>query len=248
MAVDVSDPLLCCVTPMAQRMQTRFASAIACATCLIVSTGSPQMREANSSVNGSRLFRYSSEPFTHRLRKSVSARPLSSRYRLTAESQTRSVLGARMQENIGAPRHLVLPQVGDDQLLAVKLVRPLDARSQHGMTLCRVAADDHNQVRLFNIRDRTRISAVAHGPKQAGGRRRLAVPRTVIHVVRADHRPGQFLHQIAFFVGAFGRGDEPQRVRAMRRFDLREAAGDKVQRLLPPGLAEVVAFADQRTW
>ena len=52
--MEVSEPLLCWVTPMAQRMQTPLASAIMCATFFSVSTGRPQVCEANSRVNGSR--------------------------------------------------------------------------------------------------------------------------------------------------------------------------------------------------
>src|SRR5690348_10457332 len=39
--------------------------------------------------------------------------------------------GPRVQENIRTPRHLVLPQIRDNQLLSVQLVRPLDARGQN---------------------------------------------------------------------------------------------------------------------
>ena len=154
--------------------------------------------------------------------------------------------GLRMQEEIGAARHLVFAQIGDDQLLAAQLVRALDARRQHGMALRRVAADDHHQAGLLDILDRTRIAAVADRAEQSRRRRRLAVARAVIDVVRADHRARQLLHQIAFFVGAFRRGDERERVRPVRGFDLGEALGDQVERLVPRGLAKLVALADQR--
>ena len=150
-----------------------------------------------------------------------------------------------MQEDVGAACHLVLPQVGDDQPLAVQFVRSLDARGDYGMALRRVAADDHHKVGLLDIRDRTGIAAVAHRSEKTGGCRRLAVTRAVVHVVGAGHRASQLLHQVTFFVGAFGGGDEGECVRGIVRFDFGEASGDQVQRLIPAGFTEVVPFADQ---
>src|SRR5882762_5477511 len=63
MAVDVSEPWLCCVTPIAQSTDMLFASAIMCATLSSVSTESPQVCEANSMVKGASFFLYSSSPF-----------------------------------------------------------------------------------------------------------------------------------------------------------------------------------------
>src|SRR4030081_62918 len=40
---------------------------------------------------------------------------------------------AWMKENVGAPCHLVFPQIGDNQLLVVQFVRSLDTRGQNGM-------------------------------------------------------------------------------------------------------------------
>ncbi len=151
-----------------------------------------------------------------------------------------------VKENIGAPCHLMFSQIGDNQLLTVQLVRSLYTSGNHGMALCRVAADDNHQIGLFDVRDRTGIAAVAHRSEQAGGRRSLAVPRAVVHVVRADHGPSQLPHQVAFLVGAFGRADKAEGVRAILLFDLRKARRYKVQRLIPAGLTEAIALADQR--
>src|SRR5216683_2830585 len=45
---------------------------------------------------------------------------------------------AGMQEEIGAARHFVLPEVRDNQLLTVQLVCSLHACGQHGMALRRI--------------------------------------------------------------------------------------------------------------
>ena len=151
-----------------------------------------------------------------------------------------------MQVNVGAVRHLVFAQIGDDQLLPAQFVRALDARRQHRVTLRGVAADDDHQCRLLDVGDRARIAAVAHGSEEAGGRRSLAIPRAVIHVVGADDRPRQLLHQIAFFVRALRRRDERQCVRPVLRLDLAEAPRHQIQCLIPARLAETVALANQR--
>src|SRR6266478_1710370 len=58
MAVEVSDPILCCVTPIAHKMQTPLVSAIMCATLFNVSSERPQVLAPNSMVNGARLLLY----------------------------------------------------------------------------------------------------------------------------------------------------------------------------------------------
>src|SRR6266404_4332010 len=48
MAVEVSEPMLCCVTPIAQSTHTPSAATIICATCFSVSKERPQVSAANS--------------------------------------------------------------------------------------------------------------------------------------------------------------------------------------------------------
>ena len=69
----------------------------------------------------------------------------------------------RVREKIGASRHLVLTQVGDDQLLPVKFMGALDPGRDDRMTFRRVAADDEDQIGFFDIGDRTRVAGQAHG-------------------------------------------------------------------------------------
>ncbi len=93
MLVEVSDPPQCCVTPIAQRMQTDLAVAISVASWIKVSRGMPLTRSPYSSVNGSSDFTYSSKWFTHFFTKSMSAMPLSRMYLATVHSHTSSVEG-----------------------------------------------------------------------------------------------------------------------------------------------------------
>ena len=109
--------------------------------------------------------------------------------------------GARMQEDIGTPRHFVLAQIGHDELLAAQLMRALDARSKHRMAFGCIAPDDHHKPRLLDIGDGAGVAAIPNRAKQPRCRGRLAVARAVIHVIGADNCASQLLHQIAFFIG-----------------------------------------------
>ncbi len=109
----------------------------------------------------------------------------------------------RTEEEVRALRHFVFTQVGNNQFLAMHLVGPLDARCQHRMALSGIAADNQHQSRLLKIGDRSGVTTISNGSEESHGGWRLAVARTVIHVVGADHRAGQLLHQIALFIRAF---------------------------------------------
>ena len=128
----------------------------------------------------------------------------------------------------------------------MQLMRTLDARSQNGMALGRVAADDDDEARLLDVLDGAGIAAVAHGAEKPGGRGRLAIARTVIHIVGPDHRARQLLHQVAFLVRALRRRDERERIGTIRAFDLGEAARHQVESLIPRRFSEFVVFTNQR--
>src|SRR5436190_19993394 len=150
----------------------------------------------------------------------------------------------RAQEEVGTASHLMLAQVGDDQLLAPQLMSAFDSRRQHRMTFCRIAADDQHKPGPGDIADRSGIAAVPDGPKQAYSGRSLAVPGAVVDVVGSDDGPRQLLHEVALFVRTLGRRDERQRVRTELRLDSGEATGDQLERFVPGGVSEIVSFAD----
>ena len=70
-----------------------------------------------------------------------------------------------LKEEIGAFRHLMLAQIGDDQLLPAQLVGPLDAGGQDRMGLRRIAADDEDEPGVLDVPDRSGIAAVTNGPE-----------------------------------------------------------------------------------
>ena len=79
-------------------------------------------------------------------------------------------------------------------------MRALHSRCDDWVALCRVAADDEDQIGLLDIGDRARIAAITHGAEQAHGRGRLAVAGTIVHVVGTDEDSRQFLQEVALFV------------------------------------------------
>ena len=113
-----------------------------------------------------------------------------------------------MKEEVCASCHLMLTQVGDNELLPVQFVRALHPCRNDRMTLRGIAANDENQISLLHIGNGTGIASIAHGAEQAHGRGRLAITGTIIDVVRANDGPRQLLHQIAFLVRTFGRRNE----------------------------------------
>ena len=155
--------------------------------------------------------------------------------------------GLGADEEVGARGHLVLAQVGDDEPLAAKLVGALDAGGEHGMALGGVAADDEDEAGLLDVGDGAGIAAVADGAREAHGGRGLAVARAVVDVVGADDGARQLLHQVALFVGALGGGDEGRARRGRGSFLISvNLSAMRVRGFVPGGLAEGVAFADER--
>jgi len=65
MAVEASDPMLCCVTPIAYRNVDTACLRDHLRDFFQSFLGKAQVLAANSTVNGARLFLYFSNPFTH---------------------------------------------------------------------------------------------------------------------------------------------------------------------------------------
>src|SRR6202041_2034818 len=68
-----------------------------------------------------------------------------------------------VNEEIGTLSHLILAQVRHNQLLTIQFVGALYTGRNHRVALGRVAADNQYQVRLLNIRNRTRVASIAYG-------------------------------------------------------------------------------------
>ena len=144
---------------------------------------------------------------------------------MTAESQIKSVPGFGSDEQVGPVTQFVPAQIDDDQLLVVELVGTLHAGRQHRVGFGRVSPHYDHETGFGYVVDRARVAADANGAHQARRGRRLTVAGTVVHVVGAHHRTGELLTTIVLFVAALRGSDEADRVGAIRRLDLRRAAG-----------------------
>ncbi len=124
-------------------------------------------------------------------------------------------------------------------------VGALDAGGEDGMILCRVGAYDEDEASALDVGDGAGIAAVADGALEAHGGGVLAVAGAVVDVVGADDGAGELLHEEAFFVGAFGRGNEGESVGAVVGSDLLEFLFDDVEGFVPFDLSESFAVAEE---
>src|SRR5260370_17983560 len=91
-----------------------------------------------------------------------------------------------MHEKVGAFRHFMFAQIGDDELLTAQLVGLFYAGSQDRVALRRIAADDNYKAGVLNVPDGPRIATVTDRTKEALSCRRLAVAGAIIHIF-LDH-------------------------------------------------------------
>jgi hypothetical protein len=190
MAVEVSEPPQCWVTPMAQRMQV--PSALAIFVCDGFDVGGGDVGDALGVLEGEgREGLFVGVEVVDPLVDEV----------LLGEVVVEEVLGDGVDpdgigggvgadEEVGALGHLVLAEVGDDEALAAKLVRALDAGGEDGVALGGVGTDDEDEAGFFDVGDGAGVAAILDGARKAHGGGGLAVARAVVDVVGADDGSG----------------------------------------------------------
>ena len=139
------------------------------------------------------------------------------------------------------------PAVNDHQLRPSQLGpddRPADGRQLAGQ----VHAIHNNHFAPGQLADGIGRRRHAQHFEQDVDRVVAINPGTVVHVVRADHRPGQFLEQVGFLIGAAGRVQEGEGIRAVLCADLLHAASDEPERLLPRDFPELAVLLEQRAF
>ena len=67
-----------------------------------------------------------------------------------------------------------------------------------------VRARHEDEIRLQGVREGIAHGARADGLEKSGHRTRMAKPRAVIHVVRAEYGADEFLEEIIILIRAFG--------------------------------------------
>ena len=96
-----------------------------------------------------------------------------------------------------------LTGVGDNELGS--LVAGLqNGHADYRMGGSGVAADREDTGGITDVVDRVGHGSAAEGGGQTGHRRGMSEAGTVVYVVRAQYRTGEFLHDVVVFVGALG--------------------------------------------
>jgi hypothetical protein len=78
-------------------------------------------------------------------------------------------------------------------------------QSDYWMVLCCVGSDSQDAFGIANLSYRVSHSAAAEACGQTGHSGCVSEAGTVVDIVGAHHRPGEFLENEIIFVGAFGR-------------------------------------------
>ena len=115
----------------------------------------------------------------------------------------------------------------------------LEVGGRHRMILRGVGADGDDDVRVLAGGEGRGHGGGADALHQGRHRRRVAKAGAVVHVVGAEARAHELLHQVRFLVGALGGAVTRQRITAVPIPYLPQARGRCIQRLLPGGLAEM---------
>ena len=105
----------------------------------------------------------------------------------------------------------------DDDELGAPAQRLLDVQRADGVRLAGVGADDEDRVGLFEVLERVGHGAAAQRLAQAGDGARVAEPRAVVDVLRADDGAHELLEEVVVLVGAARRREPDERVGAVRR-------------------------------
>ena len=134
-------------------------------------------------------------------------------------------------------QHLA-PRVEHDQLRSA-LGGLLEVGRRDRVVDGRVAAGQDRDVRMRDLHERRGHRAGTDAFHERGHRAGVAQARAVIHVVRAEAGAHQLLEQPGLLVRAFRAAEARQRRGAPLVAQRLQAAGGKVQRFLPAGLAEM---------
>ncbi len=104
--------------------------------------------------------------------------------------------------------------------------RPFHLKTQHGVSFSRVRAGDQEDIGFHNVPNGVGHRSRANGRGQTGHAAAVSETGAVVDIIGANDRPGQFLEQVVFFVGAFGGGKEGDTVGAVVAANLVQSGSD----------------------
>ena len=134
-------------------------------------------------------------------------------------------------------RELRSSGVGEDQLRAI-LHGVLEPRRRDGMVRHRIGADQQHDFGFQHVHHRIGHGARADAFEQCRHARRVAKPRAVIDVVRAEAGAHELLEQIRLLVAALRRAEACERVRPALIADAFKRPAGERERFLPRCFAE----------
>ena len=133
-------------------------------------------------------------------------------------------VGLELEGKRRVARELGAAGIGIDQLRPA-LRGVLDPGGRDRVIRYRVRADEKDDFGAGNIVHLIRYRGRADALEQRRNRGRVAQPRAVIHVVRAEARAHQFLEQVRLLVRALGRAEACERASPVLVPDRLQLAG-----------------------
>ena len=123
-------------------------------------------------------------------------------------------------------------RIDDDEIGPVQLLALEQMLQGYRMSLRRIAAHDHERLRIPDIIEAVGHRAVAPGVGHAGDSRRMADTRLMVGVVGAPER-AELAEQIRGFVGHLGRTEPIDGIAARLLANLEQLVADLVHRRIP---------------
>ena len=123
-------------------------------------------------------------------------------------------------------------RIDDDEIGLVQLLAFEQMLQGYRMSLRRIAAHDHERLRIPDIIEAVGHRAVAPGVGHAGNGRRMADTRLMVGIVGPPER-AELAEQIRAFVGHLGRSEPIDGIAAGSLADLQQFVADLVDRRVP---------------
>ena len=94
--------------------------------------------------------------------------------------------------------------------------RLADFRAENRVLFGGIRADDQHGLRMVgDVIHRVGHRTRAKGSGQTGHGAGVSETGAMIDIVRPNHLPGEFIHQVVFFIQTFGRGEHPDAICAV---------------------------------
>ena len=107
-----------------------------------------------------------------------------------------------LQPDVSIAHQADFKRIGDNEF-GTLAGSPPDIHTYYWVSSGGVGADSQDAFGIIDILDRVGHGAAAEGGGQTGHSGGMSEAGTMVHIVGAQHRPGEFLHDVIVLVGAF---------------------------------------------